>query len=71
VENDSLQFLDDDDVVNVTSLMPAEKEQPASWPLDVLAIFLGAALILFAATAYKNYRRRSTYTEVPTSQVVY
>lgn len=66
VVDDISQFLDDN--YNVTrKVLPPEKDPPSSWPLDVFAIFVGAAIVLFAATAYKNYKKRKAYTPVPSN----
>jgi len=68
VVDDIAQFLDDDHVNATHSVLPPEKEPPTSWPIDVFAIFLGAAVLLFAATAYKNFKKRKAYTAVPSSR---
>ena len=65
--DDVVEFLDDDAIQNMTTLFPAEQEQPESWPIDVVVIFLVASVILFVATAYKNWKKRSTHTEVPST----
>ena len=66
VVDDISQFLDDN--YNVTrNVLPPEKDPPSSWPLDVFGIFVGASIVLFAATAYKNYKKRKAYTPVPSS----
>jgi hypothetical protein len=71
VVDDISQLFDDDSVTNVTTLMiPAEQEQPASWPIVVFGIFIAVAVLLVAVTVYKNYRKRSTYTEVPTTSLI-
>jgi hypothetical protein len=68
--DDILSLLDDDAVHNVTAIIPAEKEQPRDWAGYVIVIFLFAAAILFGATAIKQFKKRRTYSEVPTSEIV-
>jgi hypothetical protein len=71
VVDDILQFLDDDAYKkNSTRLFPEEKEEPAMWPVIVAGIFVATAVVLCAATAYKNYRKRKNYQEIPTSLTV-
>ena len=69
VVDDIAQFLDDDLYIKKGNhtVLPPEKAPPTSWPLDVFGIFVGAAILLFAATAYKNYKKRKAYTPVPSS----
>jgi hypothetical protein len=67
---DDISLLFDDDSTNVTALIPAEQEQPASWPIDVFGIFIAVAVLLVAVTVYQNYRKRNTYTEVPTTSLI-
>jgi hypothetical protein len=65
VVEDISQFLDDEVYPNATrSVLPPEGDQPTNWPWGVLGIFLGAAIVLFAATGYKNYKKRKAYTAV-------
>ena len=65
VVDDISQFLDDEVYPNVThSVLPRERDPPTNWPLDVFGIFLGSAIVLFVATAYKNYQKRKAYTAV-------
>jgi len=68
VVDDISQLLDDDQYYNATrSVLPPEQEPPTHWPVAVFGIFLGAAVVLFAATAFKSYQKRKTYTAVPSS----
>jgi hypothetical protein len=68
VVDDISQFLDDEVYPNVThSVLPRERKPPTNWPLDVFVIFLGSAIVLFAATAYKNYQKRKAYMAVSSS----
>lgn len=65
VVDDIAQFLDDELYPNAThGVLPPEREPPTNWPLDVFGIFLGAAVVLFSATAYKNYKKRKAYMAV-------
>ena len=69
---DDITKLFDDDVVagnSTAALLPAEKEEPESWPVIVTGIFLLSAITLIGATCYKMYRKRSTYTEVPSVEL--
>ena len=53
------------------TFVPVEKDQPSTWPLVVLVLFLLATVGLCVSTVYKN-RKRSGYQAVPvtTSLVV-
>ncbi|KAG7348296.1 hypothetical protein IV203_017001 [Nitzschia inconspicua] len=67
VVDDILQFLDDDSYKNSTTrLFPKEMDEPAMWPVICSGIFITAAAILCATTAYKNYRKRKDYQPIPT-----
>lgn len=67
VVDDISSFFDDDAINATTPLIPPEKEQPASWPIDVFSIFVGASIVLFVATAVKNCQKRKEYTQVPSN----
>jgi hypothetical protein len=68
VVDDILQFLDDDSYKNSTSrLFPKEQDEPAMWPVICLGIFISAAAVLCSTTAYKNYRKRKHYQQIPAS----
>ena len=69
VVDDISQFLDDDSYKNnaTVSLFPKEKDEPDMWPAIVAVIFLVSAAVLCATTAYKNYRKRKNYQQIPTS----
>jgi hypothetical protein len=56
---------------NNATLVPMETDQPSSWPMTVVIIFLVATVGLCVSTVYKN-RKRSGYEAVPhtTSLVV-
>lgn len=66
VVDDISQFLDDTvyPTNGTRSILPPETEPPSHWPLDVFGIFVGASIVLFVATAYKNYKKRQNYIAV-------
>ena len=68
--DDILALLGDDAVQNATLVIPMEKEQPRGWALDVIIIFLSGAILLFVGTFVKQWRKRQSYSHVPTSLVV-
>ena len=68
--DDILALLGDDAVQNATLVIPMEKEQPRGWALDVIIIFLSGAFLLFVGTFVKQWRKRQSYSHVPTSLVV-
>jgi hypothetical protein len=69
VVDDIAQFLDDDSYKKngTASLFPKEKDEPDMWPAIVAGIFVVSAVVLCATTAYKNYRKRKHYQQIPTS----
>ena len=49
---------------NFTTLLPPEGDQPATWPLTVLGIFFGLALVLCGLTGYRHNKKRASYEEI-------
>jgi hypothetical protein len=65
--DDILQFLDDDSYKNTNRRFPKEQDVPAIWPLVCIGILITTTAVLCATTAYKNYRKRKNYQQIPTS----
>jgi hypothetical protein len=46
-------------------VFPREKDQPKEWPEIVGGLFIVAAIGFFWMTAFKNYRKRKDYQQLP------
>jgi hypothetical protein len=68
-DDDGSEVITDDAVVNKTSHIPREPEQPSTWPATVLVIFLVLAAGLLGKTAYTNLKKRSQYQNVPATNL--
>ena len=66
--DDALQLADDDSIPygNSTMFLYPEEEPPREWPSVVMGLFVGAAIIMCAATGYKTYKKRQGYSQIST-----